>query len=244
MKKLLYVFCFGFALIMSATPNAQETFLQANKYYKENEMVKALDLYESIAHKGHAVWFNMGNAHFELGNYVLAMLYWQKSKVGASAKQLILIDSYIAQARSRQHLLVPESSLKDRLYDGIARSMNDVPLLFIQWCALAAWYIFFAMFFIFFRRYFSIPVRNVMTVFFLGIILVPIAIKSREHTLVRALVVQPDVALHAGPNNNYHVLARLGLADDIILEHNAGDWCKVCKGNLDGWIPAKSISTI
>src|SRR3972149_12130830 len=58
----------------------QETFLQANKAYKEGKFQDALVLYKKIPVKESGLYYNMGNAFYKLGQYGKALLYWRRAE--------------------------------------------------------------------------------------------------------------------------------------------------------------------
>ncbi len=68
-------------LLIAQSPN--ELFNQANQLYKEKNYEGSIALYDSVAKSGYVsaeLFFNLGNAHFKLGNLASSILNFERAK--------------------------------------------------------------------------------------------------------------------------------------------------------------------
>tara|TARA_Y100001934_G_C12311139_1_gene754977 strand:+ start:559 stop:1302 length:744 start_codon:yes stop_codon:yes gene_type:complete len=80
MRNFLFI---GVILIQALPLLASNTlFEQANKAYQEEDFLKAVELYDSIAAQGEvsaALYYNLGNAHYENGALAKAILNYERA---------------------------------------------------------------------------------------------------------------------------------------------------------------------
>src|SRR3990167_765558 len=73
--------------IVSTSALAQETFLQGNKFFENQQYEKAINSYNQPKNKGFGLYFNLGNAQFKLGNHIDALVAFKKAEKLASYKE-------------------------------------------------------------------------------------------------------------------------------------------------------------
>lgn len=83
MKRL--VIFWGFLFLLFGEAKAQEKLFQAaNQAYREGNYTQAVDLYDSIQKTGFesaALYFNLGNAHYQNGALARAILNYERAKL-------------------------------------------------------------------------------------------------------------------------------------------------------------------
>lgn len=83
MQKLgLILLSFTFISVLNAENSAEVIFRQANDAYMQKDYVKALDLYEQIAHdnfKSVDLYYNLGNAYYRQNNLAKALLWYERA---------------------------------------------------------------------------------------------------------------------------------------------------------------------
>ena len=83
MKKAVLI---GILLIFNSSysqENVREIFDGANKFYMDEKYQEAVNEYMKILNTGYengAIYFNLGNAYYKLGNIGKAILYYEKAK--------------------------------------------------------------------------------------------------------------------------------------------------------------------
>ena len=71
-----------FMTIEAKAQNPEELLAKANTLYNESAYDSAAVVYESIINKGYSsatLFYNLGNTYYKIGNYPLAIYYYEKS---------------------------------------------------------------------------------------------------------------------------------------------------------------------
>ena len=116
----------------------QETFLEGNKLYYEKRYKPALDRYEEIQPKGLAIWYNIGNTHYRLGDKARALVAWKRAQKNSPTH---LIE------RSHHNIVAVESELETYEMDTASAylqyRLSLISFFLLQVLFLAGWYLFF-----------------------------------------------------------------------------------------------------
>ncbi|MET1055548.1 MAG: tetratricopeptide repeat protein [Pedobacter sp.] len=115
-KRALQTLFLWIALVLPlwsfATVQPGELFKKANAYYAKARYAEALDVYEKIISGGQhspAVYFNMGNASYKLGDLPSALLYYEKAHELAPNDEEINANIRLANSKTRDKIEeVPE----------------------------------------------------------------------------------------------------------------------------------------
>lgn len=235
--KAVFISLFLFFSSFIFAQDVEETFLQANNQYQSNQFEQALDLYSSIERKGPATWCNMGNCAFRMKNYVEALVFWKRAKKGASRSELIDLNKHIAAV---DQLLgrAPKAGGLEQYAD---RILGRFSLFSLQLLFLFAWLSLFG--FIFFVRVYK-PI-------FISILLPTSLVfgfatfaKYRLHSNPAAIVIEKSVSLFSGPDQNYPILKKTNLADEVAVLQQRDHWYKVRSDGLAGWMLADKLEVI
>ena len=206
--------------------NGQELFLQANQLYTAQDFQKALQMYEKISHKGAAVWYNMGNCAYKMGEYTKALAYWQHAaRVGSSS---IANDSAYNSNVVLQKL--PHVRVATSLF-------NRLPLLLVQILFLCMCSFFIVITLYAHRRKKVLLVLGIIVIasgFFTGIVFT-------MHTGKKAIILHTQTPLYAGPTTDYHELMRLEQGVIVTIKEQNSSWAKIQWNNHSGWIMKQEI---
>lgn len=206
----------------------QELFLQANDAYAHNAYEKALGLYEQIPHKGAAVWYNMGNCAYKTGDNIKALLYWKRSSLRGDR---------ILCAQSNNNCALIEQKL----------SLAPQPILppsILMWQIL-----FFCAFGVFLvsGRY-LIRSKKYLILGAASIIIAAIGCGTfsayRYSRTTYALVIPSHAVIYAGPDIQYHELAKISAGGQVLVLDRKNSWAKVTWENKNGWIAQLDIEII
>ena len=134
MNNRLYILLFVGSSFLYAR-DTEETFLRANNYYEHNDNEQAFALYQSIEHKGPAVWFNMGNCVYKRGHYVDALLYWRRAEKHAT------YNAIFTAINNNYKLLEKELRITNKRtgWRRLLQYLSVVPLLWMQLIFLFFW---------------------------------------------------------------------------------------------------------
>ncbi len=80
--QLFWIFTFGLLAATSAESTPADTFTKANEAYMEQNYQLAIELYGKLIKEGKIapeVYFNLGNAHYKIGNIADAVLNYERA---------------------------------------------------------------------------------------------------------------------------------------------------------------------
>ncbi|MFC1843159.1 SH3 domain-containing protein, partial [Candidatus Dependentiae bacterium] len=168
-------------------------------------------------------------------NYLSAIVYWSKAKRHASFSLISDANYNISRAYDKLGIS-KEVSFWQELEDYI----NIFTLFTFQIIFLFSWLLFFVLC-IFVKKLRSLILTINMFVIFLfsGIIF----FKYRCIKYPRAIS-KASTMLFVGPNENYHQIGTLSVADKVIVQKVEKNWYKINKNGVAGWVLASNLEII
>lgn len=234
MMRIFWIFIFmsGFAHARSL----QETFLEGNKLYYQKRYKHALERYESIQQKGPAIWYNIGNAYYRLGDKARALAAWKHAQKNAPTH---LIE------RAHYNMVATESELGIHEVDTASAYMRYrlslISFFLLQVLFLAGWYLFFILLFM------RIPYR----IAFLSLVMLSntliisaIGFKYWDEMQRCAIVVVDDLIMRAGPDIHFHTIDSIPYAHMVSIKKDLPDWYKIKYASTLGWVPENGVEII
>ncbi len=216
--------------------NGQETFLQGNNAYQENDYEKALNLYSKIEKRGSAVWYNMGNCHYHLGHEADAIACWKRSQKGGSAS--LCTDS----ACNIDAVLQESEQNKTSFVHKLSFAWNAGSVFMIQLIFLLVWMVFCCALYLSKRGK-----KYKVATFVFGVLILPLGANLVHRYIHRNdgyAIVHTEAQLYAGPNEQYHVVGTVGSKEQLVVYTKNDNWYKVASGKQNGWINARSVVVI
>jgi|ERR1700733_9407796 len=233
-------FCISLLATMCHALTNQELLLQGNKYYMANSYDKALECYQKIGHKTPAVWYNMGNAELKKENVTTAILYWKRAQKDADWHLYQQCEQQCKHAYATLNQKTTQAP--EQLLSVCQRIILATPLLVIQ-------ILFFLLFSIFLilNYYWLLHKKRIRfiacSVFLVGIIgITRCIIAYKKGTF--GLIMNSDVVLYAGPNQQYHQKAVLPAGTSLRILQQKDDWAKVAWHTQSGWIMKTALAII
>jgi len=232
--KIIFIILIGTS---ACAQNWQEQFLQANKLYQEGDVATAYSLYDEIEHKGSAVWFNMGNCLYHMGEYVQALVCWKRAQMGATLAE-------------RSHILTNIGLLHDQiavdkqtnLWFSLQAAINRIPLALWQLLLICLWILFLLIVLWLYRmkRY------DIITFFVVILLICVFVIWTKYSMRMRSdgIILQQDLALRSGPSHDCYQMAALDSGVFVAITGECDGWCQVTRGATIGWIPDETVARI
>ncbi|MCF8242704.1 MAG: tetratricopeptide repeat protein [Melioribacteraceae bacterium] len=231
--------------------NPGNLFNKANDYYQEENYQQAIEVYNEILDMGYvssSLFYNLGNAHYRLGDLGYAILYYEKGLKLEPNDEDLKYNLKIVKARTIDQI-------------------KEVPQIFlIEWWELlltsfttSGWAIilitFYILFLISIGLYFLVKSLSVQrTAFFSGIILLAFTLVSvvlfiskvdRDSSADYGVVLEKEIAAKLSPDSksNDAFVIHEGLKFEIRDQLN--DWVqiKLSDGKV-GWLPKSSMDSI
>jgi len=224
---------------------AEERLFEANRAYRDGRFQDAMQGYESLASEGRAgghVFYNLGNAYFRLGRLGKAILNYERARL--LIPRDADLDFNLGQARARVVDMAPESG-----------TFVDSAFFWVDSLSLREAFLGFA----------------VLNVIFWGLLLIRLSVRSEwsyyavllvlvfwllagisfglkwyrvswDH---RAVVLEREVPVRAGPDKGDTVLFNLHEGTVVVRERNEGSWSLISLGDQRrGWLPTRSVEGI
>lgn len=236
-----------FILLMMQTLNIaagtmQETFLKANAAYQAGNIDASLKLYQSIEPKGPAVWYNLGNCYYHMGNYPEAIVAWSRARCDASWHDRTTLDAYIAQSYEALGMGQQQSFMM-LLYARILDVASICSLLLLQLLFLLC---FVALLFLLPRllrqsRYYVITIVSVITIL-IGLLCI---VNYREQKYPQGIVTKNSISVYAGPGQDYARVTEAKMLDKMRVYESREGWLKVHFAQFGyGWVAIADLAVI
>jgi tetratricopeptide (TPR) repeat protein len=256
MKKILII---SFSLLIttlftSFATNHQESFLQANEFYKQSKFKEACELYSKIPNKSPQIYYNMGNCSYKLGNFGYAMLYWRKAEKNwgmFNREELVNnINLLDRQLFEQQHKNDDPEALKahelkftiHKIKTFLVSIINSLPLLLLQLIFLLFWILLLV-----YKKYLYKNQKKLILVS-LFVILVSsgsmIALRYGVNIHETAIVVVKQSEVFSGPDKTYQQVGSLPEATAVIVKKQSEKFCKIKWKALVGWVDSTTIEKI
>ncbi len=218
----------------------QEQFLHANALYHAGQYDDAFAVYQEIPQKGRAVWYNMGNCAYQVGNHTDALVYWKRAERNATwdeREDIKVNRGYALRALNKK------TATQDPLFSTIVQwVMGKRPLLLFQLLCLCLWFLSLVCL----RRY-PRRVWSTGAIFFaVGASVCGAGMyeRYRDYRHQQAYVITDRSPLYGGPNERYHKRGTVQRADLVRICAQRDEWCKVASESHVGWVPVSSVCVV
>ncbi len=211
----------------------QEVFLRANQEYKKGDHIYAQTVYQSIEHKGPAIWFNLGNCFYEQKKFVDALIAWRRSqKFGISHISRVAEKSI---KRAQDSLGISRGSRMHRFYKEINLLVSSIGLWFLQII-----FLFCGIFLLLFiSRLWLSSIGRIIGLLLIGILIVSfigIAASWYDMNYCHAVVKEVNVELSVGPGDDYHRIGSFRQGSEFVIAQERGEWYKIQSPDTHGWL--------
>jgi tetratricopeptide (TPR) repeat protein len=255
-KTLIYTTLFiGLALILgllAVQPSlAQESEMQvANSLYENGRFAEAAQAYEQLIQQSvhdSAVYYNLGNAYFRLGDIGQAIFNYQRAAQLAPRDADIQANLALARAQAVDQFPAESSSLLDN-FASVTRqyfTINEMALL-----ALGLWFLF-GLIWLFYRQMENgrgkEGLQYVLILSGLLMLVAALSLGSRmyvENNRQQAVVIAEVIEVSAGPSTDTITEFDLHSGAEIDLLEQRGEWVRLTLpgGQVQGWVPAEAVA--
>lgn len=228
MKLFFYGLFFLFFLMLGQTscPN----FESGNRFYLQEDYERALAEYQQCEQTPSlALFYNMGNAFYRLGDLGNARLYYEKAHLrGPFARDLSYNNKLLQQ------------QLTDEEDDNLLkRSRKNRELeLGLLWISLVFLLLAFAQ-----RRVWGRVPLYISLLLFIGVSFLVFQHIGYQPEI--GVILEKEVSLHSGPNPSAAALAKLHAGRLVSIVATENNWTLIeVKAGIRGWIPAESLGAV
>jgi len=242
MKRLFIVVILTLAINSVFSTDIDTLFNSANEAYNNEMYTNAIENYLQIVDAGYesyALYFNLGNACFKLGDIPSAILYYEKAKkLNPNVANTNIVDKIEP---------VPELFFWQwwrsiyNLFDANTWAKISVGG-FILFFVLLAFYLLSKLLFIRKTAFYT-----GLTILFFTIFTFIIA--SQKYDVSKnqneAIVFTPTITVKSSPNQNSVDLFVIHEGSKVSIIETVGNWCeiKIANGSV-GWLPVDALKNI
>jgi tetratricopeptide (TPR) repeat protein len=214
----------------------QEIFLRGNKEYQSGAYQDALEWYEQIAHKGDAVWHNMGNCCYHLNRFVDARVYWERARKHASYDDYCTLQTQLAALDAQ---LEDEELVQPAAWILWIRSHTaSYSLIMIQIITLIFWFVFCIAAI---KRMHWLPLLILLAISVFGIWL---SMDMQRQRSGNYAVTAEEIPLYVGPNSSYDQQGVIKQAHTVSITDKRDGWYKIAYKGLAGWVQADKLVSV
>lgn len=205
-------------------------FDKAQQHYQGGDYQNALQIYQQICVKNAAVWNNMANAAYKMGDTLHAQLYWLRAQKNSSPslRATIQHNQDIAQ--------IPLISSYTQQLSGLCSP------LFFQ----ILFFCLFSVFLINVARY----IRQKKYGFLCGLSILCITSGTISYQIYReqkhtyGLIMADSATIYIGPETLYHPLEQIAQGTQVLICEKTNGWAKVAWDKKIGWVSTSDIEII
>ena len=232
---------------------AQDTaalFEQGNAAYNGGNYSLAVEKYEAIlAQKQHsaALYFNLGNTHYRLGNVAESVYYFEQAKKMQPLDKAIKNNAEFANNMTLDSIEVLPQTQLDALLQSIliSFSLNQWAkiVLGLAWLTLVFFVLYRFSQQMHFKRIFFI--LGCVVLFITLISLVLTQTKQKEGKQTKAVVFDQEIEIWAEPNKRADILFLLHEGTTLEVLSDLEGWSKIKLANgSEGWIENTAIKAL
>lgn len=247
----IVLFVLSFAGSSGYGQTAEDVFNRANGLYREGRFREAVDAYNSILDQGlasAALYFNLGNSHYRLGNVAQSILAYERARRIEPSDPDVAFNLSLANLRTADRIdAVPELFLVTW-----AKSLaNLLPSAIIEGILVVSWVAFFGVLSFlnivpsisqerFFRLFAIISLAFVVVA---GGMLILQVIQTSDQSA--AIVVGNVVTAKASPDEQSVDTFVIHEGLKVHIEDSVGEWVRIslADGKV-GWVPAATCEVI
>ncbi len=247
--QIILIVIFIFNPFVNADVNSQ--MQKANELYKNNQYQLAIDEYNKIISQGYegvSLYYNLGNAHYRLGNVGFAILYYEKAlKISPSDED------------AKHNLAIAKLNIKDKvdelpqffifnIWEGLLASFS------VSGWTIIVYVIFILLLLAVIGYFFSRSVTQQRVSFFMGVGFLILLFSSigllavkmnKEFNIKDGIVVENIVTVKSSPDSSSKDEFVIHEGLKVRLEDRVDEWVKIrlADGKI-GWIRDISVKII
>lgn len=250
-KSALIIFQLLVPLLLLAGPDQQEIITAADSAYNNEDFNEAVEKYELVLIQGYEsaeLYYNLGNAYFNLNNLPAAILNYERARVLAPRDVDIAFNLSIANSMIPDKIEVVPEIFYVRWWKSWRNSLN----LYTWTIVCIAFFIFLVLSVGVFALSDRLMLRKMA--FWTGILALFLSIGSFAMTYTKydiqskhleAIVFDPTITIKSSPNKLGKDLFVIHEGTKVFILEEMNDWAniKIANGST-GWMPLSSIRRI
>ena len=237
---------------VSAT--ALDTMRTANQFYEEGQYAQAVQAYQQLVEQGYAdsaLFYNLGNATYKLGDYGGAILNYRRAQRLAPRDADIQANLDLARSRAVDQFEVTEArGTLTQLGETMQGVFTHDQLAM---GALGLWILFVVLLLLFgtakaggaWRRVLKYAMSAAAVVLVAGVLALGVY-SHADHAQSEGVIVVAQVEVTSGPGEQYVTEFTLHSGTEVDLVETRGSWVRLIAagGELEGWVPVSAVEPV
>lgn len=223
----------------------EEVFFKANQAYKEGRFQEAVDGYSSLLGSGEEsghLYYNLGNAYFRLDRLGPAILNYEKARRVIPRDADLNFNLRLARDQTQDAIVEPRGFIKTAFFWIDSLSLDELLRVFIV-LNLFFWAILLIRLFL--RAEWTYYLTLILLIAWLLAGLSSGLKGYQEETANRAVILEKEVAILAGPDIQDTVLFKLHEGTRVRHERREEGWRLIAlPDGKRGWIKADALGII
>ncbi len=236
---------------LSFASDLSELMSKGNEYYKNNQFQLAIDEYNKVVNQGYegaSLYYNLGNAHYRLGEIGYAILFYEKALKFSPSDEDIKHNLALARLNLKDKVDTLPPFFIFNIWEGL------IALFSVTGWAYVTYIIYILLLIAIIFYFFSKSSTQQRVSFFSGVALLLLILLSvlllnvkmnKEYKLKSGIILQPEVTAKTSPDNSSKDGFTIHEGLKVKLEDRVDNWVKI---RLDdgkiGWIPEQDLGEI
>ncbi len=227
----------------------EDKFSKAEKLYQDEKYEKALKIYEGLLDENEVsstAFYNIGNCYFKLGDYVNALLYYEKSYKYDPSKEDVIMNMEITRSRITDKSEEMSSGVSGWFYQIVNTRGTDYWTYLSIVLSIAGTLFLFLMYF---STSNSIKRMSLATAFASFFFMIVFAIFSYYQISYYnnedyALISESNAEVRSEPNDKSKAVFIVPGGMKVKILGEKEDWTEIALNNNVGWIKTEWVKKI
>lgn len=233
---------------------AAETMATASRLYETGQYLQAVQAYQQLVDQGlagSALFYNLGNAYYQRGDYGRAIANYRRAQDFSPRDADIKANLALARAKAEDPI---ESAKERNLPEAVGQAVKGwLSLNEAAMAALGAWILFVLLVLVTsslragtrWRR----TLQAGLAVAAVALVVAVVALGAylyTDRTQADGVIVASEVDVTSGPGMQYETLFTLHDGAEVKVIETRGSWMRLALpgGDPEGWVPAHSIVSL
>ncbi|HET6227468.1 MAG TPA: tetratricopeptide repeat protein [Bacteroidia bacterium] len=249
-KLYILLVCILLSFQVSASDYAA-TFTKANDAYAKKEYSKAIELYESIVSENQQaapLFFNLGNAYFQTGDFAHAILNYERAKKLNPDDEATLINLKFANQKTEDKIEVAPELFLIVLQKKVITLLNEKSWSLLCIFCLIMGLVLFGVFIAsshFLLKKAGFYLGTVFLILFIVTFFIAKSSYNASRSHDEAIVMAGSVTVLGSPSESSTKLFILHKGSKVVIKDENDGWMevKIANGNV-GWIKNSQVEKI
>lgn len=249
MKRIIIALALLFSSVLGlAQENPKQIFQEANQAYDQKDYPAAMEKYQSLLQKGHAsaaVYYNLGNVYFRLGDLGQAIWCYRKGLKLSPSDQEIKENLQFARLYRVDKITEGNEFFLTAVFTTLPAALN---LNLLSWLTALSWWVILGIglaYLVYRRRGRMMQIVTVASIAIFLLLGTSLWAGLKAEQKESAVILSAQADAKSGPGEDYVSLFTVHQGLECQIEEEREGWYLIYLANgTKGWVPSKSLGLI